>query len=87
MSLNIYRGNLRGNDADERNILVDINALPNEVLGKPPHFISAKILVLECEFHVVCLARILVKLERRHFSAGFVWRWIGSRFSCLPLLL
>ena len=75
MPSNIDRGHFRGYDTDERNILADINAPPNEVLPESPHFISAEVLVLECKFYVFRFARILIKLGREvlmysHFSAS-----------------
>lgn len=62
MTSNIDCGHFRGNDADERDILVDINAFPNKVLPQSPHFIPAEVLVLECKLNIIRLARIFVKL-------------------------
>ena len=54
---------LGGYDADERDVLVDVDAFSNEVLPEPPHFIPAEILVLECKLYIVCLARVFVELK------------------------
>jgi hypothetical protein len=65
-------GHFRGYDTDERDILIDINAFPNEVLAESPHFISAEVLVLKCKFDVFRLARIFIKLGSGILGAGFV---------------
>jgi len=62
MTTNIDCCHLGGYDADERNVLVDVDAFSNKVLPKPPHFISAEILVLECKFHIVRFARVFIEL-------------------------
>ena len=63
MTSDIDRSHFCRYDTDERDFLVDINAFPNEVLPKPPHLISAEVLVLEGEFHIVRLARVFIKLR------------------------
>ena len=56
MPPNVDCGHFRGYETDERNILVDIDAFPDKVLSEPPHFVSAQVLVLECEFYIFRLA-------------------------------
>lgn len=72
MPSNIDCSHFRGYYADERYILVDVNAFANEVLPESPHFISAEILVLERKFYIFRLARILIKLRVGILSAEFV---------------
>ena len=72
MPSNVDCGDFGGYYADERDVLVDVNAFPNEVLPEPPHFVSAEVLVLEREFHIFGLARILVKLGMGNLGARFV---------------
>ena len=56
MTSNVDCHHLGGYDANKRDILVNVNAFSNEVLTEPPHFVSAEILVLECELYVIRLA-------------------------------
>lgn len=48
--------------ADEGNLLIDVNTLALELLSKSPHVTAAEILVLKCNFDVVCTLLRLVNL-------------------------
>jgi hypothetical protein len=39
--------------ANERDILIDVNTLANQMFAQSPHVTPAKVLVLENEFHIV----------------------------------
>jgi len=62
MSSNVDCCHLGGYNADERDLLVDVDAFSNELLPEPPHFISAEILVLECKLYIIRLARVFIEL-------------------------
>jgi hypothetical protein len=83
MPSNVDCCNFGGYDADEGDILVDINAFPNEVLPESPHFVSAEVLVLECKFYIFRLAGILIKLGTKILGAGvciaMVWKSASLR--------
>jgi len=65
MASNVDCRHFGGYDADERDVLIYVDAFSNEVLAEPPHFISAEVLVLECKFYIVRFARIPIELEER----------------------
>lgn len=74
MPSNVYCGYFRGYDTNERYILVDIDAFPNEVLPKSPHFVPTEVLILERKFYIFRLARILIKLGVGVLGAGIEWQ-------------
>ena len=53
---------LGGYDANEGDVLIHIHAFSNQLLSKSPHFISAKILILECKLYIIRLARVFIEL-------------------------
>jgi len=65
MASDVDRRHFGGYDANERDVLIYVYAFSNEILSEPPHFISAKVLVLECKLHIVRFARIPIELEER----------------------
>lgn len=65
MSSNVDCCDLRGYDADEGDVLIYVYTFSNEVLTKPPHFISAEVLILECKLYIVRFARVFVELEKK----------------------
>jgi len=62
MPSNVDCSHLGGYNTNERDVLVDIHAFSNQVLPKSPHFISAKVLVLECKLYIIRLAGVFVEL-------------------------
>ena len=77
MASNVDCRHLCGYDTDERDVLVDVDAFSNEILTEPPHLISAEILVLECEFYIIRLARVFIELNR-HFRHRVVYQKLQS---------
>ena len=65
MSSDVDCGDLRGYDANERNVLIYVHTFSDEVLTKPPHFISAEVLILERKLYVVRFARVFVELGKK----------------------
>jgi len=65
-------GDFGGDDAYEGDLLVDVDALADEVLGEAPHFVAAEVLVCERKLDVVAVVFLWVHLCMyvRSFSIG-----------------
>ena len=69
----VKRMHLRHYDANERDLLLDVQTLPNQVAPKSPHVVATEVLVLEDELDVVRAIGLLVDLAGDD-------NWCGRRY-------